>query len=91
MVSMDIPKHSFILWLTFRDALVTKQKMNCWGYSGKSLCLFCYGAQESRKHLFFRCSFSSRVWINITAECSLLNVPLDWDNLQNWGGCCPTW
>jgi len=44
---MAIPMHSFILWLTFRDALVTKHKMHSWGYTGPSLCPFCYGAFES--------------------------------------------
>jgi hypothetical protein len=74
---LAIPRHSFMLWLTFRDALVTKQKMCCWGYAEKSLCLSCYGRQESREHLFFRCSFSGRIWSSIMAECSFKNVLLD--------------
>jgi hypothetical protein len=56
---MAILKHTFIIWLVFHNALVTKQKMCCWGYNKNSLCLFCYSAQESIKHLLFRCSFSS--------------------------------
>jgi hypothetical protein len=80
-----IPRHSFLLWIAFRDALVTKQKMCCWGYLGKSLCLFCYGGEESREHLFFRCSFSSWIWTSIMAVCSFLNVPLDWENIGSWG------
>jgi hypothetical protein len=31
--SMAIPKHAFFSWLVFRDALVTKHKMACWGFS----------------------------------------------------------
>jgi hypothetical protein len=30
--SMAIPKHSFLCWLVFRDALTTKQKLSCWGF-----------------------------------------------------------
>jgi hypothetical protein len=81
----SIPQHSFLLWLMFWDALVTKQRMCGWGYTRCSLCLFCYGAQESREHLFFRCSFSSRIWTKIMAECSILNAPLDWDAIEDWG------
>jgi len=81
---VSIPRHSFMLWLVFRDALITKQRMCCWGYSGQILCPFCYGAQESREHLFFRCSFSRRIWNEIMAECYFYNVPLDWDDIVVW-------
>jgi hypothetical protein len=50
--SLAIPRHAFLLWLVFRDALVTKEKMCKWGYAGDSLRLFCRGRQESRDHLF---------------------------------------
>ncbi|XP_062153008.1 uncharacterized protein LOC133861274 [Alnus glutinosa] len=29
-----IPRHSFMLWLVFRDALITEERMCRWGYSG---------------------------------------------------------
>jgi hypothetical protein len=83
--SMSIPRHAFLLWLTFRDALVTKQKMCSWGYSGRSLCLFCYGKQESREHLFFSCSFSQRIWLQLMADCSFTDVPVDWEFVESWG------
>jgi hypothetical protein len=79
-----IPRHSFIMWLVFYDALVTKQKMSGWGYVGNTLCLFCYGCQESREHLFFRCSFSRWIWTSLMADCFFGNVPLDWDNIVAW-------
>jgi hypothetical protein len=82
---LAIPKYSFILWLTFRDALVTKQKMCCWDYGGNGLCLSCYGSQESKEHPFFRCSFSGRIWSSIMADCSFKKVPLDWDYIEHWG------
>jgi hypothetical protein len=44
--SMAIPEHAFFSWLVLRDALVTKHKMSCWGFSGKLECLFCYGQIE---------------------------------------------
>jgi hypothetical protein len=51
--SLAISRHYFLLWLVFKDALVTKEKMCKWGYAGDSLCLFCRGRQESREHIFF--------------------------------------
>jgi hypothetical protein len=75
----------FFLWLVFRNALVTKERMCGWGYTGCTLCLFCRAAQENREHLFFRCSFSSRIWTNIMSECSIPNAPLDWDAIEAWG------
>jgi hypothetical protein len=56
-----------------------------WGYTGCTLCLFCRSAQENREYLFFRCSFSNRIWSNILAECSISNAPLDWDAIEDWG------
>lgn len=59
--SLAIPKHFFLCWLACRDALVTKQKMVCWGYTGDVNRLFCHGGMESRDHLFFSYSFSKRI------------------------------
>jgi len=58
---MAIPRSSFILWLVFKDAIVTKLKMCGWGYGSDTLRRFCYGKQESVEHLFIHCSFSRRV------------------------------
>jgi hypothetical protein len=74
-----------LLWLVFWDALVTKQKMCCWGYVRKSLCLFCHRCQESRKHIFFRCEFSRGIWTCIMADWSFVEVPFDWESIESWG------
>jgi hypothetical protein len=50
--SQAIPRHAFIPWLALRDALVRKEKMCSWGFTGPSVYMFCYGCQESRGHLF---------------------------------------
>jgi hypothetical protein len=60
---MSIPGHSILLWLVFRDALVTKQRMCCWSYSGKSLCLFCHGWQESREHIALTVGSGLVLWL----------------------------
>jgi len=55
-----------------------------WGYTGCTLCLVCRGAQENREHIFFRCSFNSRIWSNIMVECSISNALLNWDAIEDW-------
>jgi hypothetical protein len=44
-----IPRHSFLLWLVFRNALITKERMCGWGFQGDCLCLFCRGSIENRE------------------------------------------
>ncbi|XP_062173645.1 uncharacterized protein LOC133879119 [Alnus glutinosa] len=82
--ALAIPKHSFILWLVFRDALITKEKMYTWGYTRPTLCLFCFACQENRDHIFFRCSFSRHVWRNVIVECLIFDPPLDWEAIDSW-------
>jgi hypothetical protein len=78
--SLAIPKHSFLCWLACRDALVTKQKMVCWGYTGDVNCLFCHGGMESRDHFFFSCSFSKRIWRSVMVDYLF-------EYSYFWGGC----
>jgi hypothetical protein len=79
-----IPRHSFLLWLVFRDVLVTKEMMSKWGYAGDSLCPFCRGKLESREHLFFKCSFSSRIWRELMASCLGFNLVEGWEEVAQW-------
>jgi hypothetical protein len=79
-----IPRHSFMLWLVFRDALITKERMCRWGYLGDCLCLFCQGRLENRTHLFFQCSFSKRIWKNLMASCLVTNPVETWEEVVNW-------
>jgi len=73
---LAIPRHSFILWLTFRDVLTTKDRMSLWGYTGSIVCLFCHGQIKSKEHIFFSCSFSRRIWRVILANCGVDNPPV---------------
>jgi hypothetical protein len=55
------------------------------GVLGLSLCLFCYAKQESKDHIFFSCSFSSRIWKGIMGDCSFDDVPTSWDiDVEIW-------
>jgi hypothetical protein len=81
---MAIPRHSFILWLVFKDALVTKLKMCGWGYGSDTLRRFCYGKQENVEHLFMHCSFSRRVWRSLMANCLIFNPIIKWEEVVRW-------
>jgi len=81
---LAIPRHAFLLWLVFRGALVTKERMCCWGYEGNTLCRFCYGGQESIDHIFFHCSFCRRIWRNLMALCLVQQSFTEWDDVVSW-------
>jgi hypothetical protein len=81
---MAIPRHSFLLWLVFRDAFVTKAKMCSWGYGRYTLCRFCFGRQECIEHLFFLCSFSRRIWKTLMIDCLIFNPIVEWEDVAHW-------
>lgn len=56
------PKYSFILWLSMRGRLYTK---NRWAGNSDRQCSFCKSALETLDHLFFHCTFVSAVWAKI--------------------------
>jgi hypothetical protein len=81
---MAIPRHSFLLWLVFRDALITKAKICNLGFGRDTFCRFCFGKQESIEHLFFHCSFSRRVWKTLMADCLISNPAIEWEEVVLW-------
>ena len=80
-----IPKHSFIGWLVIRNRLSKKASLMEWVLGGDSACLYCRQSIENRDHLFFKCSFTSRIWKQIMALCLVSNTPDDWHSILRWG------
>lgn len=74
------------LWLVFKGALVTRERMFRCGYLGDCLCLFCRGCIESIDHLFFKCGFSKCIWEELMKLCHEENTVEDWDNIRAWCG-----
>jgi hypothetical protein len=81
---LAIPRHAFILWLIFRGALVTNDRICWWGFEGNTLCRFCYGGQESIAHLFFHCSFCRRIWRHLMSLCLVQKSCIEWDDIARW-------
>jgi hypothetical protein len=82
--TVAIPRHSFLLWLVFKDALITKERMCRWGYLGDCLCLFCRGRIENRDHLFFQCGFGKRIWRILLDLCLEGHHLETWEDIAHW-------
>ena len=52
---MNVPKHSFILWLAVQGRLMTKDRAARFMIIQKTGCEFCRNAEETSQHLFFQC------------------------------------
>ena len=81
-----MPKHAFTFWLAIQDRLSTFDRLVKWGWQGKLLCGFCRNKCESRDHIFFECSFSSRMWQQVVWECLWQQVPDHCGAVIDWGG-----
>ncbi|KAM6544056.1 hypothetical protein CsatB_008503 [Cannabis sativa] len=56
---MNMPKHSFIFWLSMLNRLKTKDRIQVYKQVEDTKCFFCQTEEETLQHLFFDCSFSS--------------------------------
>ncbi|MFS7908031.1 putative reverse transcriptase zinc-binding domain-containing protein [Helianthus anomalus] len=87
--SQCILRHSFHLWLAFRNKLKTQDRLTVWEAGSLTnlnlmACPLCYADRESRDHLFFRCSFADQVWNNVKTFVQLGSVDNSWDSLLLW-------
>ncbi|GJZ69163.1 hypothetical protein Tco_0632713 [Tanacetum coccineum] len=68
--SHNIPHHAFHFWLVKRNSLKTQDRIRQWDVGPNTdlntiCCPFCETQLDSHAHLFFECTFSSRVWMSI--------------------------
>lgn len=54
----NIPKHSIILWMTFKLKLHTKDKLVSFGLVSSITCAFCLCMNDNVNHFLFSCPFS---------------------------------
>ncbi|XP_010666358.1 uncharacterized protein LOC104883517 [Beta vulgaris subsp. vulgaris] len=85
--SLNIPKHSFISWLTILGKLRTRERLGMVGICSDTSCLLCTSGNDSCSHLFFQCEFSHQVcqgvmgWFHIHSN-SRENLYVHW---RKWG------
>ncbi|XP_074297995.1 uncharacterized protein LOC141628796 [Silene latifolia] len=72
-----VPKHRFIAWLVYMNALNTRHKLKRIGVSDSSLCCLCEQEEETVQHLFFDCAYSRRVMGGISEWLGLNMVRSD--------------
>ena len=58
----EIPRCSFITWLSVLKKLPTRDRLISWGLTVPDACVLCSDHAESHQHLFFECSFSASIW-----------------------------
>lgn len=67
-------KAIFITWLVVLRRLSTKDRLLKWNIQIDQLCCFCGTGLKSIEHLFFQCSFTSKIWKSVL---SLLKIRID--------------
>nr|VDC74896.1 unnamed protein product [Brassica rapa] len=75
------PKYSFMLWIARRNRLQTGDKMQAWNVSVSTECVLCRGVQETCKHLFFQCPYSTEVWESLVKGLLRDDFTTDWDDI----------
>ena len=79
-----VPRISFIFWLATRGHLATMDKPHVSNMITSNLCVLCGERPETHAHLFFQCSYSSRVWNAIISKVGIAIPPMRWDCLLQW-------
>ncbi|XP_074282688.1 uncharacterized protein LOC141607227 [Silene latifolia] len=68
-----MPKHSFLTWLVFRNALPLKDRLLRFGISQDDQCCICRNATETMVHLFQNCRFAVAI---LTKVADRLHIPM---------------
>lgn len=83
------PKLSFILWLSAKTKLLTKDRLQFLEIDNR--CILCQDLSESVQHLFFQCSMSREIWghikrwLGITRAMSTIPSALKWIKKEGHG------
>ncbi|XP_074308232.1 uncharacterized protein LOC141643100 [Silene latifolia] len=79
---MNVPKHSFIVWLAVQRRLMTKDRLLKFGIITDAVCDMCLAHQEDHHHLLYGCLFSAQCW-NLFRDWLNINMPLV--GVLEWG------
>ncbi|KAL9678466.1 hypothetical protein QQ045_016310 [Rhodiola kirilowii] len=63
---------------------MTKDRMCKWGFTGGRMCIFCKVMEESRDHLFFKCSFTRAFWTEVRQFLNEMQASSCWELLIPW-------
>ncbi|XP_022040693.1 uncharacterized protein LOC110943250 [Helianthus annuus] len=87
--SQCIPRHSFHMWLVMTNKLKTQDRMATWEAGSTTnlilmCCPLCYHDRDSRDHLFFQCSFATKVWEAVRKMVNMESVNNTWSSVMQW-------
>ncbi|KAJ9535488.1 hypothetical protein OSB04_un001387 [Centaurea solstitialis] len=78
-----IPKHSFCLWTACLFRLPTQDRIAEWKHDPPDLrCSLCGIVRDSHNHLFFECTFSRQIWLQVMAKLDWNGFPCSWDAIM---------
>jgi len=88
--SIDIPpSKSLFVWRLMHQKVPTDENLMSRGCKMASVCNLCFNNAETSFHLFFTCSFATRLWSWLA---STLNISLHFNNLEDiWKLCERAW
>ncbi|XP_030483344.2 uncharacterized protein LOC115699938 [Cannabis sativa] len=81
---LNIPRHSFCLWITIQDRLKTRERLYKHNIIAEDYCLFCMDHPETTEHLFFSCPFSTIYLSQVKAWLGWRVETIDLSRLCRW-------
>ena len=75
--SQGVPCYAFITWLVFHDRLYTGHSTRRW--CQPQGCFFCGEPYETREHLFFACTYTFMLWLQVVRTLFGVEPDPDWD------------
>lgn len=75
------PKYSFCSWLAAHGRLTTGDRLIKWANGTATDCIFCQGTLETRDHLFFTCSFTSAIWVDLARGIFKTQYTSHWQSI----------
>ena len=80
---LNLPKHSFIMWLAVQDRLNTRARIQKY-HDIEASCVFCGCQTETKEHILFRCHWSklcleeTKTWLDWKCQEEELTGILRW-------------
>ncbi|XP_019252821.1 PREDICTED: uncharacterized protein LOC109231629 [Nicotiana attenuata] len=84
--SIGVPKWNFIVHLAAHRRLMIKDWLRGLGYVEDVTCSLCNSEEETVDHLFFKCTFASRIWTAMLQWQGIQRQPMMWANELEWAG-----
>ncbi|XP_047320511.1 uncharacterized protein LOC124924530 [Impatiens glandulifera] len=80
--SKVIPRHCFILWLTFRGTLSTRDRILAYIDILDANCVLCSGFAESIDHLLGGYFFAKYIWNLFTLAMGIVSLSGSWEDIK---------